>query len=67
MECTAQGTLRSGTTQEKVFQLVKSYGYEIYYWDEVNGIWCNDLKGCYSIGDVWACKDFSLINFKNNK
>jgi len=57
MECTEQGAARALTTQEKIFSMLKSFGLNIFYWNNNTKTWCNDEAGTLKAGNVWVCKN----------
>lgn len=62
MECTPLGTARASTSQEEVFDLLRSYDFKIFYWSDNLNDFLSD-EGIYSAGDLWVCKSKSLLNF----
>jgi FkbM family methyltransferase len=63
MECTAMGTKRANTTQEKVFDILIEEGFKIFYWNTNINNWSTDTEGCLMAGDLWVCKNVEQLNF----
>lgn len=62
MECTSLGTARASTTQDDVFDLLRSFDFKIFYWNEYKNEFLTD-DGIYTAGDIWVCKCKTLLNF----
>ena len=60
MECTALGTARASTTQEKVFNFLRTFGFDIFYFDYEKNTFSND-NGIFNAGDLWVCKSKSQL------
>lgn len=56
LECTELGTLRSKTTQNDVFKILKDNNFKIFYWNNIMNDFSDD-DGIYTAGDVWACQN----------
>lgn len=63
-ECTESGCTRAGVSQEEVFDMVKGYGMNIYYWDVNAKKWSDNLSATHDgIGMFWACKNLNQISY----
>lgn len=59
LECTKEGTERVGVNQYMVYDLLKSYGLNIYVIK--NNEWVSDIELVKSTGDIWACVSSDLL------
>lgn len=61
MECTALGTARASTSQEKVFDMLRGLGLNIFYWNSQQKKWSDEKMGLFNAGEVWVCKNINLL------
>lgn len=61
-ECTELGTQRSNTSQKAVFDILNELGFNLYYWNIQEKKFCSDLEGCYSSGELWACRSEAQLS-----
>jgi len=62
-ECTRQGCLCSGHSQEDVFHFLRDFGFGLYSWDARLKIWNADPEFLMSAGNIWACRDNMRLPF----
>lgn len=61
LECTAQGCLCAGHSQDDVFRFLEELNFNLYAWNSKRKTWDTDHKYLKSIRNIWACRDEKLL------
>jgi FkbM family methyltransferase len=65
-ECTMQGCLCAGHSQDDVFHFLRNLGFGLHAWDTKREIWSADPSYLASAGNIWACRDRTRLPFTNS-